>query len=66
MLVETIAAYFDSGGSLKRAAATLGIHPKTLRYRLDRAEDILGPGSLEGDKRLLYHLAARYILWVTD
>ncbi len=66
VLVETIAAYFDSGGSLKRAAATLGIHPKTLRYRLDRAEDILGPGSLEGDKRLLYHLAARYILWVTD
>ena len=66
VLVQTIAAYFDSGGSLKRAAATLGIHPKTLRYRLDRAEDILGPGSLEGDKRLLYHLAARYILWVTD
>ena len=66
VLVETIAAYFDSGGSLKRAAATLGIHPKTLRYRLDRAEDILGPGSLEGDKRLLYHLAARFILWVSD
>lgn len=64
VLVRTIAAYYDSGGSLKRAAADLGIHPKTLRYRLDRAEEVLGEGSLHGDKRLLYHLAARYLLWV--
>jgi len=66
VLVETVAAYYDAGGSLKRAAAALGIHPKTLRYRLDRAEDILGPGALDGDKRLLYHLAARYLLWLAD
>ena len=66
VLVETIAAYFDSGGSLKLAAAALGIHPKTLRYRLDRVEDILGRGALEGEKRLLYHLAARHLLWVSD
>lgn len=66
VLVETVAAYYDCGGSLKKAAAALGIHPKTLRYRLDRAEDILGRGALEGDKRLLYHLAARYLLWARD
>lgn len=66
VLVETIAAYFDAGGSLKRAAGALRIHPKTLRYRLDRVEDILGRGALDGDKRLLYHLAARYLLWVAD
>ena len=66
VLVETLAAYFDTGGSLKRAAAQLRIHPKTLRYRLDRVEEILGQGALDGEKRLLYHLAARYMLWVSD
>ncbi len=66
VLVETIAAYFDAGGSLKRAAASLRIHPKTLRYRLDRVEDILGRGALDGEKRLLYHLASRYVLWTAD
>lgn len=66
VLVETLAAYFDAGGSLKRAAAALKIHPKTLRYRLDRVEEILGQGALDGEKRLLFHLAARYTLWVSD
>ena len=66
VLVETLAAYFDSGGSLKRAAAMLRIHPKTARYRLDRVEDILGRGALEGDKRLLYYLAAKVLLWIDD
>jgi len=66
VLVETLAAYFDTGGSLKRAAAALRIHPKTLRYRLDKVEEILGHGALDGEKRLLYYLAARYTLWVSD
>lgn len=63
LLVETIAAFYDAGGSLKQAASTLKIHPKTLRYRLDRIEDVLGRGALDSDKRLLFHLAARYYLW---
>jgi hypothetical protein len=62
-LVETLATYLDVGGSLKRAAERLGVHPKTLRYRLDRIEDQLGRGALEGDERLLLHLAARWALW---
>ena len=62
-LVETLAAYFDAGSSLKRAAEGLNVHPKTLRYRLDRIGDLLGTDALEGDKRLLYYLAAKWWLW---
>jgi sugar diacid utilization regulator len=63
LLIETMAAFFDAAGSLKLAANRLNIHPKTLRYRLDRIEDVLGQGALESEKRLLYYLAARYHLW---
>lgn len=62
-LVETLAEWHDAGTSLKGAAENLGVHPKTLRYRLDRISDLLGPGAMDGDKRLLYYLAARWWLW---
>ena len=62
-LVETLAAWFDADSSLKGAADRLSVHPKTLRYRLDRIEDLLGPGALAGDKRVLYYLAAKWWLW---
>lgn len=63
VLVETLAAYYDAGSSLKAAADAIGIHPKTLRYRLDRIEEILGSGAVVGEKRLLLHLATRVHLW---
>ena len=62
-LVETLAAWFDAGSSLKRAADTLSVHPKTLRYRLDRITDLLGADALAGDKRVLYYLAAKWWRW---
>jgi sugar diacid utilization regulator len=62
-LVETLAAWFDAGSSLKRAADALSVHPKTLRYRLDRIADLLGVDALASDRRLLYYLAAKWWLW---
>lgn len=62
-LVETLVAWFDAGSSLKGAADALSVHPKTLRYRLDRISDLLGAGALAGDKRVLYYLAAKWWLW---
>ncbi|MDF1524289.1 MAG: helix-turn-helix domain-containing protein, partial [Trueperaceae bacterium] len=62
-LVETLAAWFDAGTSLKQAASALGVHPKTLRYRMDRIGDLLGQDAFEGDRRLLYYVAARLHLW---
>lgn len=63
VLVESLAAYYDAGSSLKAAAEAIGVHPKTLRYRLDRIDEILGEGTVAGEKRLLLHLAARVHLW---
>jgi DNA-binding PucR family transcriptional regulator len=63
VLAESLAAYYDAGSSLKAAAEAIGIHPKTLRYRLDRIDEILGEGTVAGEKRLLLHLAAKVHLW---
>ena len=63
-LVETLAAYLDAGSSLKLAAEQLKVHPKTLRYRLDRIREVMGADVFKSDKRLLVYLAAKYHLWL--
>jgi sugar diacid utilization regulator len=40
--LSTLQAYLDSGGSIPGAAAALGIHANTMRYRLQRIEEISG------------------------
>jgi len=62
-LIETLAAYWDAGSSQKDAAEHLGIHPKTLRYRLDRIEDVLGDAAHNEDRRVIIHLACKVALW---
>ncbi|MGM9322402.1 helix-turn-helix domain-containing protein, partial [Deinococcus aquaticus] len=44
-LADTLRAYLTYRGSLGDLAGTLNVHVNTLRYRLRRAEDLLG-GSL--------------------
>ena len=39
-LVATLGAWLDDGGSLTRTAAGLYVHPKTVRYRLRRVEEL--------------------------
>ncbi|MDQ7980962.1 helix-turn-helix domain-containing protein [Paraburkholderia sp. SARCC-3016] len=41
-LLKTLECYFDSRQHRKKTAATLGIHPNTLNYRLERIEALLG------------------------
>ena len=41
-LRETLAAYFAEGSSPLRAARVLGVHEKTVVYRVRRAEELLG------------------------
>lgn len=41
-LVETLAAYLDSGGSLEATGRRLFIHPNTVRYRLRQVADLTG------------------------
>jgi DNA-binding PucR family transcriptional regulator len=42
VVVETLAAYLESGGSVEAAARLLFVHPNTVRYRLRRVVDLCG------------------------
>lgn len=42
VLLETLSAWFDSGGSTNEAAQRSYCHPNTVRYRLRKLQDILG------------------------
>jgi hypothetical protein len=42
VVVETLAAYLETGGSVEAAARLLFVHPNTVRYRLRRVGDTCG------------------------
>lgn len=52
-LVDTLERYLQRFGDVRAAADDLHIHPNTLRYRVRRAEEILGMSLDEPDARLL-------------
>jgi len=58
-LVKTLEVYFDVNQMSQRAAYQLCIHPKTLKYRLRRIEEILGTDPLLGDRQLNFYLATK-------
>ncbi|MGJ7440592.1 PucR family transcriptional regulator [Aquipuribacter sp. MA13-6] len=41
-LLDTVQAYVDSGGALEGAARALFVHANTVRYRLNRVEQVTG------------------------
>ncbi|MCP2288655.1 PucR C-terminal helix-turn-helix domain-containing protein [Nocardia amikacinitolerans] len=55
-LGESVEGYLREHGDVRRAAATLRVHPNTLRYRLRRAEAITGIGLADPANRLLLEL----------
>lgn len=61
LFVETLAETARCGYQLKRAAERLRIHPKTLRYRLDRAAEIGGFDLADEETRFRLQLAARVL-----
>ncbi|AYY15562.1 PucR family transcriptional regulator [Actinobacteria bacterium YIM 96077] len=42
VILETLAAYLESGASVEAAARLLFVHPNTVRYRLRRVTDVAG------------------------
>ncbi len=50
-LVGTLEAYLRAWGQITRCAATLYVHPNTLKYRLQRIRDILGADPRDVDAR---------------
>ncbi|HEX6471015.1 MAG TPA: helix-turn-helix domain-containing protein [Streptosporangiaceae bacterium] len=58
-LIDTLEAYFDSGGSPTRAASQLFLHPNTVARRIDRIGELLGPTWQDGCSALEIQLAVR-------
>ena len=40
--IDTLGAYLETGGSIQQSADLLPIHPNTMRYRINRIQEILG------------------------
>lgn len=51
-LVPSLRAWFDAFGDIATAAAALGVHPNTLRYRLRRVGEVSGLDLGDADARL--------------
>lgn len=56
-LVDTLAAYFDSGASIEATARALFVHPNTVRYRLRRVAELTGYSPLDPRGGYALHLA---------
>ena len=55
-LRETVAAYLERAGSVEEAAKDLCVHRNTVRYRLSRAEEVLGRPVMRNGPELLVAL----------
>jgi DNA-binding PucR family transcriptional regulator len=58
-LAESVLAYLDAFGDVRAAAERLHIHPNTLRYRVRRAEKLIGLDLSRPEQRLLTTLQLR-------
>ncbi len=61
VLREAILRYADHGFAFRRTASALGIHPNTLRYRLERAAELTGLAFDDPDTRFRLQLAVRLL-----
>jgi sugar diacid utilization regulator len=59
--VRTLEAYLDCCLRLKETAYLLSIHPKTLKYRLDKIAGILGVDLAHGLAQLDFHVACKML-----
>ena len=58
-LLETLEAWFETGGRVRDTAERLHVHPNTVVQRLDRVTELLGPEWREPARGLDVQLALR-------
>lgn len=58
-LLTTLEAVLDAGGNHGTAAHALGVHVQTVRYRLGRLRELLGPVLDDPQRRFELHVALR-------
>jgi DNA-binding PucR family transcriptional regulator len=64
----TLEAFFAANSNFRATAAKLGVHHNTVRYRLERAEQMLGrpPSERRLALELALHLASRLGPWTLE
>jgi hypothetical protein len=55
--LDTVAAFFDHGGSMEATARALYVHPNTVRYRLRRAAEATGLTPTDPRQAYTYRIA---------
>jgi hypothetical protein len=60
-LLRTVRTYLACGLSVKAAGRALDVHPHTIRYRLNRIQELSGLDLRRGEDRLTLELAVRII-----
>ncbi|GAF38844.1 hypothetical protein FC83_GL001510 [Agrilactobacillus composti DSM 18527 = JCM 14202] len=60
-LFESLLAYFRHNQNITRAADAIFIHPKTLRYRLNKIEAALGVELANGEQALELNMAVHFL-----
>src|SRR4051794_4288231 len=58
-LTTTLRAWLDRPGQVQAVAATLGVHPQTVRYRLARLRELFGDALDDPDARFELSMALR-------
>ena len=58
-LLDTLGTYLDLNGSVSAAAEAMHLHRNAVRYRIQRAFDVLDLDRDDPDQRLFLHLALR-------
>ena len=58
-LEATLRAWVDRPGQIQAIAATLGVHPQTVRYRMGRLRELFGERLDDPDARFELALALR-------
>lgn len=61
VLAETVAAWLDNLGNVLAASATVGVHPSTFRYRLQRAVEISRLNLDDPDQRFAAMVECRLV-----
>jgi len=61
-LVTTLCVFFDCMASVRQCAAQLGVHENTIRYRLDRVEELTGLAICRDPEALLQARIALLVL----
>jgi hypothetical protein len=59
--LSTLSAYLDSLGDTAKAASACGVHPNTVRYRLQKVQELLGVDLANPDDRLVVWLQVRLL-----